>query len=486
MSKLEEEIRKYLAQNNDPFHMPGHKRIAITDSLPYDIDVTEIPSTDDLHGAEGILKEAMERTARLYHVKRTWYLVNGSTCGNLAGIFAMTHYGAEVIVARNCHISVYHAIELRGLKVHWVMPDYDEEFGIYGCVDPVKIHQLLEKYPATECVILTSPTYEGVVSDIETISQVCHENDCGLFVDEAHGAHFSVENEIGEKEQSDRFFPQSAASLGADLVVQSAHKTLPSLTMTAWLHKNTDRVSDAKIEKALRIFESSSPSYPLMISMDACTEYVLQEGKSAFQQWHENLDWFYKEIRSLRNLKVLYRKSEYFDWDSSKILINTSHTGLSGKALMDLMRERFHLECEMSSGKNVLCMTSCMDERERYQRLVDCLLSLDQEYATDQMEEQFSLLQQISSHLPETVMTIFEAVESKSEEVVLEDSIGRIAAEYVYLYPPGIPWIVPGERITEDSLKYMKELKRQNIQIRHSSVNDRNCITVVQRKKEII
>ncbi len=477
MSKLEKEIQNYVQEGNYPFHMPGHKRKAVTDAdLPYAIDMTEIPATDDLHDASGILKEAMDRTAKLYGVKRTWYLVNGSTCGNLAGVFALTHQGGEVIAARNCHISVYHALQLRGLHVHWLMPQYDSEFGIYTGVDPKEVETLLEQYPKSECVILTSPTYEGVVSDIASIASLCHARNCSVFVDEAHGAHFSLEHTEGEH------FPLSASTCGADLVVQSAHKTLPSLTQTAWLHRNTERVSDTRVEKMLHIFETSSPSYPLMVAMDACTEFIEQKGEEAFAMWHANLNWFQEQVQDLRHLKVLKKKETFYALDASKLWICVIDRDMTGAQLAQLLRSEYHVECEMCAGDGVLCMTACTDEKEAYAHLASVLHTIDQKLeALPTKAETDSFYQNVYQHLPRTELTLMQASEEEQEEIDYRESEDQICGEYLYLYPPGIPFLIPGERIGKQVLQEMEELQKKQIKIHFSDSEEPGKIRVVKR-----
>ena len=226
-----EDLLKKLIKNREegsyPFHMPGHKRRTskLPKELPYGLDITAIDGFDDLHHAEGILRSYMEHAADVFGCDRLWYLVNGSTAGNLAAISAVAEYGDTIIVARNCHKSVYNAIFLRGLKPVWIYPDEVEEFGIHGAMRPYEVETALMEHPDAKAVFLTSPTYEGIVSNVEKIAAICHKKNVPLLIDEAHGAHFGFHPA----------FPDSAIHLGADLVINSVHKTLPSLTQTAIL-----------------------------------------------------------------------------------------------------------------------------------------------------------------------------------------------------------------------------------------------------------
>ena len=269
-----------LAAARCPLHMPGHKRrVPPAPGLScYAWDLTEIDGADDLHDAHGMLAAAMARTAALYGARRCWYLVGGSTAGLLAGIRALAPFGSAVLAARNCHKAVYHALELGHLTAHYLTPPVLPGFGVYGSVPPAAAAAALDAHPDVRCVILTSPTYEGVCSDVAAIVKICHARGVPLLVDEAHGAHYlPLAAPYGWR--------GGAVAAGADLVVQSAHKTLPSLTQTAWLHLNGDLADPAEVERQLDVFETSSPSYPLLASLDGCTEWLLQNGAAAFAAW---------------------------------------------------------------------------------------------------------------------------------------------------------------------------------------------------------
>ncbi len=337
---LEAQLR-CLAKTAYPFHMPGHKRrLAPSEDLPVSWDFTEVEGADDLHHAEGILLAAMQRTALLFHAKRTWYLVGGSTVGNLAAIRACAKKGSEILAARNCHKSVYHAIELLDLSVHWLMPKEDADWKIPGSIRPEDVERGLSSHPKCSCVVLTSPTYEGVVSDIGNIANICHAHGVPLVVDEAHGAHFGLFSEGG--------FPESAITLGADLVIQSAHKTLPSLTQTALLHWNSVYVSEEEVERQLDVFETSSPSYLLMASLDGCTGLLREQGPELFAAWRARLC--------------------HLD----------AAADLTGSQLAAVLRKDYAIESEYHLGRNVLLMTSCADTEEGFSLLERALLDLDQ------------------------------------------------------------------------------------------------------------
>ncbi len=484
------ELRHYIGQKLYPLHMPGHKRrLAPASVLPYEIDFTEVPGTDDLHAADGILRRAMDRTAALYGADRTWYLVNGSTCGNLAAIFAATRQGGEIIAARNCHRSVLHALELRGLHVHWALPSYDAAFELCGCIRPETIEKLLTRYPKTEAVVLTSPTYEGIVSDIPGIARLCHAQGIPLIVDEAHGAHLGLEGHCREEEsaiaedanvggpsfrlpaRNRPFFPDSAIRQGADLVIQSPHKTLPSLTQTAWLHLKGKLISENRVERMLGIFETSSPSYPLMVSLDSCTSFLRGAGEDEFRQWGERLQCFIRGTEKLHCIR-LYREdpASAYDYDRSKLLLHSLIPDISGKMIQNMLREKYHYELEMSLGRNVLAMTSMADSDEALEGFLAAITEIDErlwtltaerdwltEWQTLAVQKQQSV-DNIFTEVEET-MTLQEAVEAAHEDIGLAVAEGRIAGEYIYCYPPGIPLVVPGERLRKETLQLLQALQ---------------------------
>ena len=253
-------LEEYSESDFYGMHMPGHKRNQkmMENDLPYEIDITEIDEFDDLHHADGIIREAQERAARLYCADETHFLVNGSTVGILSAIMGVTDKQDQILVARNCHKSVYHAIYLNELKPVYVYPEYDEKTGLNGEVRVDDITLLLDKNPNIKAVMIVSPTYDGVVSDVKKIAEVAHVHKIPLIVDEAHGAHFGFHP----------YFPKNANENGADIVIHSVHKTLPSLTQTALLHINETSVNREKVRMYLHMLQSSSPSYVLMASID--------------------------------------------------------------------------------------------------------------------------------------------------------------------------------------------------------------------------
>lgn len=449
---LYEKLKGYGESEYYGFHMPGHKRNTefMGVELPYKIDITEIDGFDDLHHAEGILKAAQERAARIYEAEETRFLVNGSTAGILSAILGCTKKGDRILVARHCHKSVYHAMYLNELKPVYVYPKFDGMTNVNGEILKEEIKAQLALYPDTKAVVIVSPNYDGVVSDIEGIAEVVHAYDIPLIVDEAHGAHFGMHP----------YFPPRSGKCGADVVINSVHKTLPSLTQTALIHMNGDRISKKKICKYLDMLQTSSPSYVLMASIDACMEFLEKEGETAFARYVDQLKEVREELKKLRNLQIV----ETENYDRSKVVISVAGTTMTSRELYQILLDRYKLQMEMVAGTYVLAMTAVTDTKEGYARLIKALFEID-----EQIEKKEAQGRVISLPRLEQVYTPFEVEEIKEKEETMicawEDSIGKVATEYAYLYPPGSPLIAPGERISEEAVELLNWYQEQQFQI---------------------
>ncbi|MDY5845943.1 MAG: aminotransferase class I/II-fold pyridoxal phosphate-dependent enzyme [Bariatricus sp.] len=469
MKRLYDRLEEYSRQDYYGFHMPGHKRNTelVDAKFPYEIDITEIEGFDDLHHAGGILKEAQERAARVFGADETHFLVNGSTVGILSAILGSTRKGDKILVARHCHKSIHHAIYMNELVPRYLYPAFDEEMYWNGEIRAEDVRTALEAEPDIRAVVIVSPNYDGVVSDVRGIARAAHEKGIPLIVDEAHGAHFGFH----------AYFPERSNDLEADIVIQSLHKTLPSLTQTALLHINGEIADRKKIRKYLDMLQSSSPSYVFMASLDACVDFVdSEEGKNAFDIYAQRLKEIREKLQMMQHLKLL----EAGRYDPSKIVISVVNTNMTSHELYEKLLNDYHLQMEMVAGTYLIAMTSVADTKEGLDRLSQALLEIDRELESG--EEPL----EISGELPrlvqvETPFSIAEKQEQDMGESILwKQSEGRISMEYAYLYPPGSPVIVPGERISREAVELLSFYEQQKFQI--EGIQEKGRIKVLRNE----
>lgn len=457
MGELLESLQNYADSDYLPMHMPGHKRRMHdmgTAGNPYFIDITEIEGFDDLHHAKGILQKAQQRAADLYHSEETHYLVNGSTAGILSAVSGCTDFGGKILAARNSHKSVYHAILLRGLQTEYLYPQSMGNMGINGAVFPETVENALNSHPDIQAVVITSPTYDGVVSDVRKISEIVHQKSIPLIVDEAHGAHFPFSTH----------FPEDSVSCKADVVIHSLHKTLPALTQTACIHLNGSLINREKIRRYLSVYQTSSPSYILMAALDECVEWITGH-KDAFNLFFERLHKIRKELRNMKLLKLL----DIPGMDESKILVSVKETALCGQELAGILREEFHVEVEMACGTYVCAITTVMDSEENLEYLKKAFLTIDGRLFEQRPEKTSSeqKRQSVTDEVlrTEPVCTLLEAEKEEQESVSLKKAAGRISGEFVTLYPPGIPLLVPGEMITPQIQERLEQYGKDGLEV---------------------
>ena len=461
---LYDKLVDYSQSDVYPFHMPGHKRQVGNPFLqefpnPYAIDITEIDGFDNLHHAEGIIRESMDRAAKMYGADRSYYLVNGSSCGILSAVCGMTQHGGKILMSRNCHKAAYHGVFLNRLRVEYIYPQIIEEFGIQGGLVPEDVEQVLKTDHDIQAVLVVSPTYDGIVSDVEKIVEICHGCGIPLIVDEAHGAHFRFSE----------FFPNSAVDEGADLVIQSMHKTLPALTQTALLHRCSDRVERDRLQRFMGIYQSSSPSYLLMASIDWCVGFLAEEAALYWEAYVQLLKSTRADLKKLKNIRLvgeeLIGKKNVKDVDLSKLLFCLPEGIGNGHWLNHKLREDYHLEMEMEAERYVLGISSVCDSQNGMRRLIKAMGEIDAQVPSEKRREWEKRFVIDKEDMPVQKITIAEALEKSTKKVLLNQSEGEISAEFVYLYPPGIPLLTPGEKISKSLLRALDRYRKQGIEI---------------------
>ena len=466
--QLIEALKENRDQGPYPFHMPGHKRSLADDDLLseiYGIDITETEGFDNLHDAHGIIKEAEERAAALFGSDETHFLVNGATGGILAAVCGTVTGGDKIVIARNCHRSVYNAVMLSGAKPYVIIPDKEEYFGISGGVSVEQVKDALEKTgdcvgKGKTAVVITSPTYEGITSDVAGIAKICHENGAVLIVDAAHGAHFGLSDA----------FPASPVREGADVVIASVHKTLPSMTQTALIHINGNCPAKERIRKMLTVFSTSSPSYVLMASIDSMTAILNKRKKELFDAYTSLLNDFYRKSKRLKNLIILTADKlsvpGSYDHDMGKIVVGDATATYTGKQLSRILYDEYGICSEMATKDYVILMTSIADSGKAMEKLSDALCSIDRTIPTGR--ERIPHGRSVNGSDAYTGYlrgNMKEALYSDTESVALGSAPGRTSADYVLFYPPGIPELIPGEIITEESVERILEAEIEGLDV---------------------
>ncbi len=436
-----------------PFHMPGHKRNI--DSTPlkgaFRCDITEIDDFDNLHDEEGIILSAEERANRIYGAYKTYFCVNGSTAGVLAAVSASVKKGGTILAARGSHKSFYHAAFLRDLQIKYLPDKSDNKLKIPGTYTQYDVEKLLDD--SIECVFITSPTYEGKCSDIAGIAEACHKKGIPLIVDAAHGAHFGFGKKF-DKDGEYNSVPKSAINLGADIVIHSVHKTLPAMTQTALVHiSGMDGLAD-EVKKYLRIFQTSSPSYVLMSSIDLCMQEMEENGEEFIEALLDYRNRISAKTKKLKNLAI--PGSKIIDDPAKLVIYDTSGT-MTGKQIYGILREEYGLQLEMAGDKIALAILSGWDTSEGIDRLIEAVLKIDEKIQKTKINMDTSADKTscdiVSSEYPKVIMRLSEAWDKSSEDILLKDAEGKIAGDFINLYPPGIPLIVPGEEFSEKLIK---------------------------------
>lgn len=477
---------EYKEKEYYPWHMPGHKRRfhTIFPELikdPFSIDITEVNGMDEFHCPEGMIKESIEQLKHIYGSDDSYYLVNGSTCGILAAISSVCKVGDEIIVARNCHTSVYKAIGLLNLKPIYVMPTWHENLRMFGEISADQIREALKNHPRAGAVLIVSPTYEGVVSDIQGIARVTDEFNVPFIVDEAHGAHFEFlhfRNEEGLSLEKD--FPIPAILQGANIVIESLHKTLPAMTQCAILHTKNLKFDKQRLEECLSIYQSSSPSYVFMATMEACVTRMHEERGHLFKIYKNNIKEFRSKCQSLKHIHLvdykdfgLVKEEAYdngklvFTFDCCGVKDNGSTKPFTGVLFGKILEEKYGQVLELMSANYVIAMTSIADSKEAFDSFFEIIREIDCELIDlDDSTDTNSIWGLNYNTVLEQKMLIGEAKNRNKTLVPLTDALGRISSEFIYAYPPGIPVITPGEVFSIEIIEEIKNAKKEQVNIK--------------------
>lgn len=449
---LSDRLEEYANQNPVRFHMPGHKGRLESFDL-YESDVTEVLDFDDLHNSRGLIEDINKRLSSLYGAIKARLLVNGTTAGIMAGVFSMIKEGDRVLLPRNSHKSVYNALMLRKARCVYLYQRTDPK-GIPAPIRARDVELTIKVYPDIKLGIFTHPTYEGVCSEIKDICYVLNKENVPVLVDGAHAAHFGIFK--GDEED----YPHPVNS-GADIVITSLHKTLPFLTQTscALFSDKGIRVSE-RFDQYLSCFESSSPSYVLMRGADLGLKYLFEYGNELNEKLKKNIKGFKEKCLRFKNLYLV----EKDDKDYSKIIISTDVE--SGIEEIDRILKEKNIVCEMAVEGYILAMTSIMNTEEDFEKLYRALSLADNALNRFSAGKR-GLKKPVMMPVPATeVMSMNEALSKEIKFVGLDKAAGKVSGGFIEMFPPGVPLIVPGERIDKETIALLKEAKEHSINIR--------------------
>ena len=447
-------LKKLMEDKPTSFHVPGHKgRNSLIEwgKLIPQLDITELEGTDNLLDPRGIIKESQDLAAKAFGARASFYGVNGSTGSNYVAMAAITEPGDKVLIQRNSHKSIYNGLILNRLKPVYLYPNYNEKFHLLTGIDPKEVERKLKEDPDIKAVIITNPNYYGICSDIEEITRIVHKYGRLLMVDEAHGAHLVFSDKSAK----------SALEAGADLVIHSTHKTLPSFTQTSIIHVGSHRVDLNKLRDRYSLFTTTSPSYLFTLSNEIATAYMVGEGRERLAKTLDHIQDVIEELKQIPRVSVFTGDDEdktIHDLDITKILFKIG--GLTGSRVDRLLAEKYNIRLEMADYYYCLALSSLMNEKEDFEKLILAIKDI----AKNEPYGDFNMVS-VNMPNPKIRMDLVDAYYAKKEIIDLKDSIGRISGSFIIPYPPGIPLLAAGEEVTEELYEHIIFLRENNIEI---------------------
>jgi arginine decarboxylase len=449
-------LRKSADRPHAAFYTPGHKRgqgtpQPLIDLLGADVfraDLPELPELDNLFAPEAAIAQAQMLAASAFGADRTWFLVNGSTCGIEAAVLAVCHPGDKLILPRNVHQSAIAALILSGAVPIFVEPEYDPDLAIAHSITPAAVSAALNQHPDAKAVLIVYPTYYGVCGNVRAIAQIVHEHQIPLLVDEAHAPHFAFHPDL----------PIPALAAGADLVVQSTHKVLSALTQAAMLHLRSQLIDPERVGRSLQLVQSTSPSYLLLSSLDAARQQMATQGQALLTQTLRLADQARAEIGQINGLRLITpaqagQTPGFFALDRTRLTVTVTELGLTGYAADEILHQQLGVTAELPSLQHLTFIISLGNTAADIDRLVQAFKNLGQYQhsikAKSFLKPTFPLLSRISPR---------DAFFASTETLPIAQAIDRVSAELICPYPPGIPVLVPGEQITAAAIDYLQQI----------------------------
>lgn len=475
---------QHAQKNPIQFHIPGHKkgrgtapefREFIGDNA-LSIDLINIGPLDDLHQPKGIIKEAQDLAAKAFGADHTFFSVQGTSGAIMAMIMAVCGPGDKIIVPRNVHKSVMSAIIFSGAIPIFIHPEIDEHLGISHGITTDSLKRALEEYPDAKAVLVINPTYFGISADLKSIVEIVHSHDIPVLVDEAHGVHIHFHDDL----------PLSAMQAGADIAATSVHKLGGSMTQSSILNVKGNRVSYKRVQSVLSMLTTTSTSYLLLASLDVARKQLATSGNESLDRTIALANLIRKRINELDHIYCvgdeILEKEAAFDYDPTKLIISVKDLGLSGFDVEMWLRDNFNIEVEMSDLYNILCLITPGDSEEDADVLIKALTQLCKDRANFAEKTHTRVL---LPEIPILAVSPRDAFYSETELVPFDESEGRVIAEFIMVYPPGIPIFIPGEIITEDNLVYIKKNRDAGLPVQGPEDFDFKMLRVIKEHRAI-
>jgi arginine decarboxylase len=470
-----------MSTTHAPFYTPGHKRgVGMNPLLKnrwgdrvFEWDLPELPGLDNLHAPAGIIDTAQALAAEVFGAQHTWFLVNGSTAGIIAAILATCGEGEKLILPRNIHSAAIAGIIHAGAVPIFIAPEYDRELDIAHCITPEAVKIALELHPDAKAVILVYPTYYGACGDLAAIAEIVHSYHIPLLVDEAHGAHFGFHADL----------PPAALTAGADLTIQSTHKLLGALTQSAMLHVNSHWIDRDRLSRSLRLIQSTSPNYLLLASLDAARHQMALHGTDLLDRTIALARFARSEIAQIDRLSAveLDRPTPGCKYlDLTRLTVTVTGLNLTGFAADEIMTDRLGIVAELPSLRHLTFIISLGNSRSDIEQLITAFTELANKYDVNSPLT-LPAIEPPTHLLTEMAITPRQADRSPHLSVSIDRAIGKISAESICPYPPGIPVLIPGEIITIEALDYLRSILAAGGELVGASAPDLETIKIVDR-----
>ncbi|MGV2829700.1 aminotransferase class I/II-fold pyridoxal phosphate-dependent enzyme [Myxosarcina sp. GI1(2024)] len=446
-----------------PFYAPGHKRgkgislelAELLDKSVFAADLPELPELDNLFAPQGVIEEAQQLAAETFGAEKTWFLVNGSTCGIIAAIMATCGVDDKIILPRNIHTSAIAGSILSGAVPIFINPEYDPKQGLAYGITPEAVERALERHPDSKAVMMLYPTYQGVCGDLEAIAKITARHNIPLLVDEAHGAHFAFHPD----------FPPSALSVGADLTVQSTHKVLSAMTQASMLHIRGKRVEPQRISQALQLVQSTSPNYILLASLDAARQQMATQGRELMSRTLKLAATARSHLEEIPGISVFQPTIQpgITDCDRTRLTIKVSQLGMSGFTADEILHQQLGVTCELPLIHHLTFIISPGNTKDDIDKLIAGCQTLSQtSVPTSDYPLPTSDYPLPTSDYPlptsDPDLSPRQAFFAPTETIPIERAGDRLCAELICPYPPGIPLLMPGERITINIIDYLQRV----------------------------